>query len=162
MFLSVIEKPVSTVDSTARYKPGSRYVDASGNEYIYALGVADVAIGTWVALSLETTNNTPITAVLTYTLATATECSLGVAMGAIIADKYGWFQIAGSAEGLACASDAADALQYTSGTDGSLDDGATIDGPITMIKIRGCRLVDTDAGSGGLCTFHIKYPRTAS
>jgi len=162
MYLSVIEKAVSTVDSTAKYKPGSRYVDEKGNEYIYALGVADTAIGSWVAFSLETTNNTPVTAILTYTLATATACSLGVAMGAIIADKYGWYQIAGAAEGLACASDAADALQYTSGTDGSLDDGATIGGPITMIKIMGVRLVDTDAGSGGLCTFHIKHPRTKS
>jgi hypothetical protein len=162
MFLSEIEKPVSTVDSTARYKPGSRYIDESGNQYIYALGVADTAIGSWVAFSLETTNNTPITAILTYTLATATGCSLGVAMGAIVAAKYGWYQIAGTAEALVCASDAADALQYTSGTDGSLDDGATISGPITMIKIRGVRLVDTDAGSGGLCTFIINHPNTAS
>jgi hypothetical protein len=154
MFLSVIEKPISTVETTARYKPGSRFIDKDGNEFIYALGIDSTVVGSWVAFSLETTNNTPITALLTKTLADA-GCSIGIAMGLSVASTYGWYQISGTAEGLAAASDAADALQYTTANAGILDDLAT-----SQTKIRGIRLVDTDGGSGGLCTFIIQYPHS--
>lgn len=155
MFLTVIEKPLSTVDTTARYTPGCRYVDEKGNEYIYALGVASTVAGSWVALSLETTNNTPITALLNKTVADY-GTSVAVAMGIFVASTYGWYQVKGTVEACALTLDAADAIQYTSGTDGYLDDDAT-----TQTKIRGVRLVDT-ATDTNLYTFIINHPRSAA
>lgn len=70
---------------------GTKAKDANGNEYIYLKGVASVIAGSWVAYdeNYETAGlDTDVAATLVGPLA--------VAQAAVVADKYGWFMIAGS------------------------------------------------------------------
>jgi hypothetical protein len=155
MYVSTIKAAVSTVDSTPTANLGDVYVDENGKEFIYALGIANTAVGSVVALGLETTKNTPITALLDATNA-AYGVPVAVAMSASIADKYGWYQIYGAAEASCLISDAADAIQYTSATAGSIDDDST-----SQTAIHGIRLVDTEPGTAtALLTVLLTYPHT--
>lgn len=155
MYVSTIKAAINTVDSTPTATLGDVYVDENGKEFIYALGIANTAIGSVVALGLETTNNTPITALLTATNG-AYGVPVAVAMAATVADKYGWYQIYGAAEASCLVSDAADAIQYTSGTAGSIDDTAS-----SQVAIHGIRLVDTEPGSATAnLTVFLTYPHT--
>lgn len=151
---SLIPGLVTTVYTSAVIKPGNCYVDENGKEYIFALGVTNCAIGSWVAFSLETTNNTPITALLTHAIGDY-GVSVGVAMAAIDGSSYGWFQIYGAAEGLGKTLNAADAIQYTTSAAGVLDDTST-----TQTLIHGVRLADTIGGAQALASYFISYPRT--
>lgn len=153
--VTLVAGALTNVDSTATFTPGCRYVDENGKEYIYALGIASTVAGSVVALSLETTNNTPITALLTEAIGVK-GTAVAVAMAATVANKYGWYQIFGAAEASCLVSDAADADQYCTTTDGSIDDAGTT-------KIHGIRLVDTEPGSGTAnLTVFLTYPYTAN
>jgi hypothetical protein len=156
MILTAIPGALTDADATAKVKPGSRYVDESGNEYIYALGCASCAAGSIVDFDLETTNNTPVTELLNATTGVTGAVSLAVALAAVDGSHYGWFQVYGVAEGSVLTLDAADAVQYTSGTDGSIDDTAS-----SQVKIHGLRLVDTNSGGTTVNkTMFITYPHT--
>jgi hypothetical protein len=153
MILSVIPGALTNVDTTALVKPGSRYVDENGKEYIYALGITSTVVGNVMALTLETTNNTPITARLTETIG-AKGTPVCVALAATEVGCYGWFQVYGAVEVSCAASDAADAIQYCTTGAGVIDDAGTT-------KIHGIRLVDTVTGAANATAF-ITYPRTAA
>lgn len=76
----------SSVDSTALHTVGTRALDTDGNEYVYALGVASTAAGSWVSFD---------EAYATTLLAANAVGRVGIAMAAIVADEYGWYQVYG-------------------------------------------------------------------
>ncbi len=151
-FLTAIPGALTDIDSTAKVTPGSRYIDEEGKEYIYALGIGSTVAGSVMAFSLETTNDTPITALLTETIG-AKGCSLGVALAAVVANKYGWFQVYGACEASCAASDAADAVQHCTTSGGVIDDAGTT-------HIQGIRLVDTITTAANATVF-LSHPHTA-
>lgn len=153
MIASFVQGALTNVDSSALVTPGTRYVDEVGKEYIYALGIGSTVAGSVMAITLETTNNTPITALLTEAIGVK-GTSVGVALAAVIANTYGWFQVYGACEASCKASDAADAIQYCTTTGGSIDDAGTT-------KIHGIRLVDTVTGAAN-ATVLLSYPYTAA
>lgn len=78
---------LSDVDTTARNPIGLEVPDEAGNVYKYMQGVASVAAGDWCILNADGT--------VTRALNTPTPGPVGVAMAAIVANTYGWFQIVG-------------------------------------------------------------------
>jgi hypothetical protein len=135
------------VDATQQHATGQKAYDSVGNKYVYAAGVANCALGSWVAFDSDGTDLS--VELLTETLAVA-GVTIGVSMGAIIANTWGWFMTSGTVEGLSLISNAAYAVQYATTTAGSLDD----DGTTTIL---GIRLVDT-AAAAGLVTYVINEP----
>lgn len=150
MILTAIQGALTAIDSSALVATGSLFVDKDGNEYVYLKGVASTVAGNCMLRDHDDTDH--ITARLTETEG-AKGRSLAVALAAVVADKYGWFQIAGKCEISLLASDAADAVQYCTTTAGSLDDAGTT-------KIHGLILIDTVTGAG-LGTCIIDHPHTA-
>lgn len=75
------------VDSSKKFRLGTRKTDVAGNEYVYVSGVGSMVAGDWVAFD-EAYGSTRLI---------ADEVGpVGVAMGAIDATtKYGWLQIYG-------------------------------------------------------------------
>lgn len=145
----VIDGQVTDVHTTAKHNLGELYEDKDGNVYIYALGVASVAVGSVCAIDL--TSDKPNVALLTETIG-AKNVDICVAPAAIVASSYGWFQIAGVCEVASLISNAADAVQYCTTTAGSIDDAGTT-------RIVGIRIVDTAAAAGNI-TAHIRFPKT--
>lgn len=78
---------LDAVDSTPKQPVGLEVPDQAGNVYKYMGGVASVAAGDWCRLNPDGT--------VTRALNTPTPGPLGVAMAAIVAGTYGWFQIVG-------------------------------------------------------------------
>ncbi len=145
----LIAGPITTVDSTATVPVGTIYTDEKGNEYIYALGVASTAVGSWVKLKLS--SDSVITALLDETAA-ALGGILGVAMSASVAAKYGWYQIKGIAEASFLVSCATDVTLFATTTAGSLDDAGTT-------RIHGVWLEDTEPGTATAnLTCFLMYP----
>lgn len=95
-----------------RIVPGE---DASGNfaEYIYLPGVASVAIGSWVTYDEAFT---------TLRAVANAQGDVAVAMAAVVAGKFGWFQITGKASALALTAFADNGKVFLTSTDGSVDD----------------------------------------
>jgi hypothetical protein len=151
MFLTAIPGALTDISTNAKVTPGSRYVDEAGKQYIYALGIGSTVAGSFVAFSLETTGNTPITALLTEAIGVK-GCSIGVALSANVASSYGWYQVYGACEGSVAASDAADAVQHCTTSGGVIDDAGTT-------HIHGIRLVDTVTTAANATVF-LTHPHT--
>lgn len=147
---TLYQGPLTTVDDSALVPTGSKTTDDAGNEYIYLKGVASTAVGSWVALDNDDTDFT--TALLTEAIGVK-GVIVAVAIAAVIADKYGWFQIGGKVEAASKINNAADAKQYCTTTGGSLDDAGTT-------PVHGVRLIDTAAAAGNV-TYIINNPHTA-
>lgn len=147
--LTALPRPVTEVlDSQLGMNLGARYTDPNGKEYIFLKGVASALLGSWV-----TYNESFVTV-----LATKAEIDklkpLAVAQGAIVANKFGWFQVFGEvAAARVLASAAKEVAIYSSATAGSLDDDST-----SQTKVNRAVLRATDGGSGGNVTAYIAYP----
>lgn len=76
----------TVVDSSKKHELGSRAFDENGNEYIYLQGVASTAAGMWASFD---------EAHLTILTVADAVGRIAIAMAAIVADKYGWYQIYG-------------------------------------------------------------------
>jgi hypothetical protein len=88
----VVSGSPTSIHDSAENALGTKAVDNEGNEYIYLKGVASVIAGSWVAFdeNYETVGlDTDVAATMVSMVA--------VAMAAVVADKYGWFLIDGSA-----------------------------------------------------------------
>jgi hypothetical protein len=117
-------------------------------EFIYLLGVASTAIGSWATYNLDNGG--------TALLAANAIGPVGVAMSANVASQYGWYQISGKAVGLALASYADNGLVFGTATAGSVDD-AVVDGDMVHLA-KGASAVDTP--STGFAEFEISRPYT--
>lgn len=115
-------------------------------EFIYLLGVASTAVGSWVTVHEDG---------FTTTLLAANDIGrVAVAMSANVGSQYGWYQISGKAVGKALASYADNGLVYATATAGSIDD-AVVAGDRVKQAI-GASAVDTP--STGLAEFEIDRP----
>ena len=117
-------------------------------EFIYLLGVASTAVGSWVTYNLDNGG--------TALLAANAIGPVGIAMSANVASQYGWCQISGKAVGKALASYADNGLVWATATAGSIDD-AVVDGDMVHLA-KGASAVDTP--STGLAEFEISRPYT--
>lgn len=145
-------QPIADTDTTARHALGTivRAVDPTygAGEFIYLLGVASTAIGTWVTYNLDDGSTTR--------LAANAIGPVGVAMSANVASQYGWYQISGKAVGLALSGYADNGLVFATATAGSVDD-AVVDGDMVHLA-KGASAIDTP--STGFAEFEISRPYT--
>lgn len=115
-------------------------------EFIYLKGVASTAEGTWVTYNQDDNSTTRLAANAIGPVA--------VAMGACVADKYGWYQIKGKAVGKALTGFADNANVYATATAGSVDDAVVAGDRVKNAK--GASAVGTP--STGLAEFEIDRP----
>lgn len=131
------------VHLSKRFRLGARKA-VNGNEYIYLKGVASTAIGSWVSFDNAGT---------TTLLVANGKGRVGVAMSAnILSTTFGWYQIYGSASGLALASYASGGKVWATSTAGSVDDA-----DVAVDLIVGAIGRSTIVGAG-LATFELSYP----
>lgn len=115
-------------------------------EFIYLLGLASTAVGSWVTYNADDNSTT--------LLAANAIGPVAVAMSANVASQYGWYQISGKAIGKALTAYADDALVYATGTAGSVDDTPVAGDRVKLAK--GASAVGTP--SSGLAEFEIQRP----
>jgi len=115
-------------------------------EFIYLLGVANTAVGSWVTVHEDG---------FTTTLLAANDIGrTAISMSANVASQYGWYQISGKAVGKALAGYVDNALVYATATAGSVDDAVVAGDRVK--KAIGASAVDTP--STGLAEFEIDRP----
>ena len=126
---------------------GTRMFDDEGNEYIFLLGVASTAIGSWV--TYDEVGATTL-------LAANAVGPVAIAMAAIVADKLGWYQIYGSAQGVATDNmdDNGTSIGRT-GADGQVGVGPPAGDLIYNVV---CRSALADGNTTLVSTFQISYP----
>jgi len=144
-YISIASSDTSAVDSDAQMKVGTRAFDENGNEYIYLKGVANTEVGSWV--SFDEDGQTTL-------LVSNAKGRVAVAMAAVVANKYGWYQIYGKATGKALANFADNGLVYSTSTAGSVDD-AVVAGDIIIGAIGRSAVGTPDTG---LAYFELNYP----
>lgn len=115
-------------------------------EFIYLLGAASTAVGSWVTYDQD--GNT------TTLLAANAIGPVAVAMSANVANQYGWYQITGKAIGKALTGFVDNANVYATATAGSVDDAVVAGDRVKLAK--GASAVDTP--STGLAEFEIQRP----
>ena len=123
----------------------TRAFDINGNEYIYLKGVASTIAGSWV-----TFDELGATALMDTDTAASVLGQVAIASGAIVADRWGWYLIAGSAS--AGALTVVDNTKvFASATAGSCDDTGT-----AGLQVMNAQWRSADASS--LATVQIFYP----
>jgi hypothetical protein len=115
-------------------------------EFIYLLGVASTAVGSWVTYNMDDGSTT--------LLAANAIGPVAVAMSANVASQYGWYQIQGKAVGKVLASYADNGLVYATATAGSVDD-AVVSGDM-VVNAKGASAIGTP--SSGLAEMEISRP----
>jgi hypothetical protein len=115
-------------------------------EFIYLLGAANTAIGSWVTYNADDWSTT--------LLAANAIGPVAVSMSANVASQYGWYQIEGKAIGKALTGYVDNALVWATSTAGSVDD-AVVDGDMVHLA-KGASALDTP--SAGFAEFEIHRP----
>ncbi len=139
-----LNTPLTQIDSSEQYSVGSRVQDRLGKEYIYLKGVVSTVVGSWV-----TYDELGVTTLL----AADAIGDVGVAMAITVADKFGWYQIYGSAQAKIAASCAADVVIGRESADGTAGDGHAATGD----DIFGC--VSREATTAAaVATVQLNYP----
>lgn len=146
----------TVVDDTAKVPVGTRikgYHDTLGEgEFIYLPGVASIVLGDCIVYDLKPAAQAVVRALSGTHLNTGRPVAF--AMGAIVAAKYGWFQIHGVAVASVLAAFAAAQKLYLTATAGNLDD----------TTIAGCQLIGAyssgaiDTPAVGKAYVTIAYP----
>lgn len=142
-------QPIADVSTTQQHPLGTviRAVDETygEGEFVYLKGVASTAVGSVVIFDQKA-------ATTTLTVA-GSRGPVAVAMSANVADRYGWYQVSGSAVAKT-GTVVADASPYVTATAGSLDD-AIVSGD----KIDGARFKSANGTpSAGLAVLQIARP----
>lgn len=115
-------------------------------EFIYAKGVANTLVGSWVVLNPDDWSTTLLVS------GAGLIGAVGVAMSANVANQYGWYQISGKAIGLALAAFADNGLVYATATAGSVDDAV-----IAGARVKNALGASTIVGAG-LAEFELNRP----
>lgn len=141
---------ITDTSTTAKVRPGTRVqaVDPvyGAGEFIYLLGVASTAVGSWVTYNQDDHS--------TALLAANAIGPVAVAMSANVAGQYGWYQIFGKAVGKVLAGFADNANVYATATAGSVNNAVVAGDRVKNAK--GASAIDTP--STGLAEFEISYP----
>jgi hypothetical protein len=132
----------TVIDSVAKQRLGTKIVDKSANEYIYLKGVASTVVGSIVTFNASHQSALSVTTV---------RGPVAVAQAAVVANKYGWYQIYGNGQALFNGAAVAGAALYSAST-GKCDD-AVVSGD----KIDGATVGATVSGSG-LGSVLLSYP----
>jgi len=145
----VLEQAIADTSTTAKHDVGTivRAVDSSygSGEFIYLLGVASTAVGSWVTYNMDDGSTT--------LLAANAIGPVAVAMSANVANQYGWYQIQGKAVG-ACLTQFADNAQvWITATAGSVDDASVAGDLVNNAKGASTTVVDS-----GVADFEISRP----
>ena len=137
---------LAQVDQTALYDVGRIFTQEDGKAFVYLKGVASCVVGSVVTYAVTT----PLLSTTALIVLSAAG-SVGVAMAAVVAGDFGWFQIAGL--NLVCKADtsAGTGLAYNGGTTGSIDDTVVVGDAIYGMFI-------TVAESGNLAGVFLTYP----
>lgn len=140
-------RPILTqIDATALRTVGDRWRDENGDEYIYLKGIASVVTGSVVSFIVTTA------ALSTTALLVANAVGhVGVAMAAIVAGKFGWFQVAGLNLVTKCDTSAAIGAAYIGGTSDSVDHTAVLGDLIHGMQI-------SVADASNVCGVFMLYP----
>lgn len=142
---------LTDIDGSARQPVGSTYSGPDGKEYVYLLGVASTLAGSWVNYDEDGVTK----------LAVANDVGpLAVAMAAIVADKYGWYQTKGvhvAARAIVGGACAADVAVFLTATAGRVDD---VD--VAGDAIHGATTRTAEAASNGLVEVQLDYPYTTN
>lgn len=115
-------------------------------EFVYAKGVANCVYGSWVIVNEDDWSTT--------LLAADASGRVAIAMGALVANTFGWFQVSGKAVGKALAGYVDNALVYATATAGSVDDAVVSGDRVKGAK--GASAVGTP--SAGLAEFELQDP----
>lgn len=146
----VVSQGVAETSTTQNYPLGTikRATDPTygAGEFIYLLGVASTAIGTWVTYNLDDGS--------TARLAADAIGPVAIAMSANVASQYGWYQISGKAVGKALTGFVDNGNVYATATAGSIDDAIVAGDRVKRAK--GASAVGTP--SSGLAEFEIDRP----
>jgi len=130
------------VHTELKHPLGTRAVNG-GDEYIYLQGVASTVAGDWVTFD---------EAHLTTRAVANGKGRVAVAMAAVVASSYGWYQIYGkNTVAKALTGFADDAQIYLTATAGSIDD-AVVAGDFVV------GAMGRSAVSGGVITAELNYP----
>ena len=147
-------QPIAEITTIQRHPLGMLAVGIDPvygvGEFIYLIGVASTAVGSWVTFTEDD--------FATALLAADAVGRVAVAMGANVASSYGWYQIKGKAVGKALTGYLDNADVYATATAGSVDDAVVI-GDV-VLSARGASAVDTP--STGLAEFEIDRPYTTN
>lgn len=137
-------------DVSSSDKEGVGTIRKEGDdEYIFCKGVASTAEGSAVVI-----DESYATALLTTSLG-AVPNRIGFAKAALVASKYGWYQIRGTSVPMKLAASCAkDVALYTSGTAGVLDDDSS-----SQNKVLGV-VNDTAVTSAATSAGRAIYPKT--
>ncbi len=106
-------------------------------KFIYLLGVASTAIGSWVTYNQDDGS--------TALLVPNAIGPVAIAMSANVAGQYGWYQIEGKAVGLVLAGFADNGNVYGTATAGSVDDAIVAGDRVQNAK--GASAIGTPSGS---------------
>lgn len=129
---------------SAEHAVGTRAFDADGNEYIYLKGVASCVAGSWVSFDEGGT---------TILTAANAKGRVGVAMAAIVASTWGWFQIYGkNTIALSSTAISDNAQLYLSATAGKIADDDVAGDLVIGAIARGT------AGISSPFTVELNYP----
>ncbi len=146
-------QPIDSTSTTQNHPLGThvKAVDKGKNangegEFVYAKGVANTAVGSWVTLHEDDYSTT--------LLAANDIGQVGIAMSANVANQYGWYQVRGKAVGKALSGYVDNALVYATATAGSVDD-AVVSGDRVKKALGASAL---DAPATGMAEFEIDYP----
>ena len=137
---------LTTVDQTALFTVGRQFTNTNGDVFVYLQGVVNVLVG-WVVSYIVTTTG----AATTKEIVADAVGNVGVALAAVIAGDFGWFQINGLNLVTKCDTSAAIGAAYIGGTTGGVDDNAAI-GDL----IHGMQIVVADASN--VCGVYMTYP----
>lgn len=144
--IQIFHSDTSIVDSTQKATLGARAIDKSGNEYVYLLGVASTVAGDWVVYNES---------YATTRLVADEVGPVAIAMAAITADEYGWYQIFGVNTVARTDTIAADKALYIDASTGRADDlgvaGDLIIGAYSMT-----------ADTSNVATVFIIYPSVSN
>jgi len=126
---------IETVDAAAVFNLGQTCKGRDTTtgyigEFMYAQGASSVAAGSWVLLNY--TDN------VVSLLGDTNIGPVGVAVSAVIASTFGWFQTKGRAEANLAASCADNAALFTTSTAGAVDDATSGE-----FQIYGARCAET-------------------
>lgn len=128
---------------------GARYMDQSGNEWIF---VKDSGSG--ITAQYVATFNRAFSAAMLSTSNDARGDRVGVPAVALAANEYGWVQIYGPASFRVLASAVANVRLNTTATAGALDD----DGTATSMQVQGIYLTTTCGGAAAVTAGILNYP----
>lgn len=146
----VVAQPIADTSTTQLLPLGTivRAYDPTygAGEFIYLLGVASTAIGSWVTYNQDDYS--------TALLAANAIGQVAVSMSANVASQYGWYQIGGKAIGLCLAGFVDNANVYATATAGSVDDAVVAGDRVKLAK--GASAIGTPSGS--FAEFEIARP----